>query len=444
MYRQIFKIPGTLAFSISGAMTRATMSTIGLSMILCLNNLYNEWTSAGLLSAVYVISAAVVTPFYARLFDKYGQKRIGLMIAPVQFALLLAFAAAAYFRAPLALLFTLAILIGFCMYSVGAAVRTRWAWALSDKPEDYLNTAYSWEAAIDEIIFIFGPILAATISTSFPPISTIIPFILFGGINFIGAMIFYNLKSANPPAVVAVQEVDIDDNSVQTDVPDTAMSEQMKKLYSRHILLFPGMLFLIFAITFFNSTFSAYDVTMTAVMKEIGLYQRTGFMLATIAVGSLMGALFFGSRKHKHNSWIRMMIFMAFLSLGIAGVSISMTMHQIILAGLFGVFAGLFVAPTYATANLIMRQTAPANQLTEGLSWISTGSTVGSSIGSAVGGIFLDQVGNYATLHLLWINALIALPLFFLGYMQVRSFEKKHGIKFEIVEKPDDSSETDK
>lgn len=417
MYRKIFQVPGTLAFSVTGAMTRATMSTIGLSMILCLNNLYNEWTSAGFMSAVYVLAAAVVTPVYARLFDKYGQKRVGLIVAPAQYVALLAFALAAYLRAPLPLLFVLAAIVGLCMYSVGAVVRTRWAWALQGKPEDYLNAAYAYESAIDELIFILGPILAATISTSFPPISTIIPFILFGGINFVGAMIFYNLKSATPPAALTVHEVNVDDVAAQRG------SASESRVKDRNILLYPGMLLLPLAIVAFNSTFSAFDVTMTAVLKGQGLAHYTGFMLATIAAGSLIGALVFGSRKHSHNAWIRMMSFMVALAVGLIGVA--MSVHWLWLAALWGIFAGLFVSPTYASANLIMRQNAPANKLTEGLSWISTGGTIGSSLGSAVAGIFLDRVGAYATLNFLWISAAIALPLFFAGYMQVRRASTK-------------------
>ncbi|WP_018143484.1 MFS transporter [Alloscardovia criceti] len=424
MYRKIFTIPGTAAFSISGAMTRATMSTIGLSMILCLNNLYNEWTSAGLMSAVYIIAASIVTPIYAKLFDRFGQKKVGLITAPIQFGLLLAFAAAAYMRAPLPVLFVLAVLVGCCMYAVGAVVRTRWSWALRDKPEEYLNTAYSLESAIDELIFIVGPIAAATISTSFPPVSTIIPFILFGGINFVGAMIFYNLKSATPPAVETLHTVNVDKTDELAE-SNSAMSGS-EQLRARNILFYPGMLLLVLAITVFNSTFSAFDVTMTAVMQTMGHYQQVGFMLATIAAGSLIGALVFGSRKHTHNAWMRMILFMVLLALGIAGVA--MTVHNLWIAAIFGVFSGLFVAPTYASANLIMRNTAPPNKLTEGLSWISTGSTIGASMGSAVGGIFLDRIGDFATMNLVWLFAALAIPFFFFGYLQVRAFEKKHAV----------------
>ncbi|WP_418969731.1 MFS transporter [Alloscardovia omnicolens] len=418
MYKKIFAIPGAAAFSIAGAMARATMSTIGLSMILCLNSMYNEWTSAGIMSAVYVITAAVVTPFYAKLFDTYGQKRVGMIVSPIQCAFLIAFAVAAYMHAPLAVLFVLAVLVGMCTYSVGAVVRTRWAWVLRNKPDEYLNTAYALESAVDELIFIIGPIVAASISTSFPPVSTIIPFLLFGGISFIGSVVFYNLKSSTPPAVRTLKNVNVDDVA-------QAPSHISEQLRDRNILFYPGVLFLVIAIVLFNSTFSAFDVTMTAVMKSIGLYHYTGFMLATIAVGSLIGALIFGSRVHTHNPWIRMIVFMALLAAGIVGVAFSI--RSLALAAIWGIFAGLFVAPTYASANMIVREIAPPHKLTEGLSWVSTGGTVGASLGSAVSGIFLDHMGHNATLHTLWMCAILAIPFFFCGYLHVRAFEKKYG-----------------
>ena len=76
---------------------------------------------------------------------------------------MLAFAFAALVRVPIPLLFALAIIMGLTQFSFGALVRTRWSYALRgvEDGEQLLNTAYAMEAAIDEIVFILGPILAA-------------------------------------------------------------------------------------------------------------------------------------------------------------------------------------------------------------------------------------------------------------------------------------------
>ena len=76
-YAVLFSIPGTKAFCASGALARLPMSMMGLGIILALNHLYDNWTIAGVMSAAYVFATAAVTPFYARLFDRFGQRKVG-------------------------------------------------------------------------------------------------------------------------------------------------------------------------------------------------------------------------------------------------------------------------------------------------------------------------------------------------------------------------------
>ncbi len=56
---------------------------------------------------------------------------------------------------------------------------------------DLLNTAYALESAIDEIVFIFGPSLAATLATSVHPVSQM--FVPTAACE-IGVAVFFSLK----------------------------------------------------------------------------------------------------------------------------------------------------------------------------------------------------------------------------------------------------------
>ena len=129
-YAALFAIPGAKAFCASGALARLPMSMMGLGIILALNHLYDNWTIAGVMSAAYVLATAAVTPLYARLFDKFGQRRIGRIVLAVQIVAMLGFAFAALVRVPIPLLFLLAIVMGLTQFSFGALVRTRWAYVL--------------------------------------------------------------------------------------------------------------------------------------------------------------------------------------------------------------------------------------------------------------------------------------------------------------------------
>lgn len=63
---------------------RLPMSMMSLGIILALNHLYDNWTIAGVMSAAYVLSTAAVTPLYARLFDRFGQRKVGSVVLVVQ------------------------------------------------------------------------------------------------------------------------------------------------------------------------------------------------------------------------------------------------------------------------------------------------------------------------------------------------------------------------
>ena len=61
---------------------------MSLGIVLALNHLYDNWTVAGSMSGAYILAVAAVTPFYARLFDRFytvdsarGSTGLGLSIA---------------------------------------------------------------------------------------------------------------------------------------------------------------------------------------------------------------------------------------------------------------------------------------------------------------------------------------------------------------------------
>ena len=146
-YVRLFSFEGTRAFCISGAIARLPISMMGLGIVLALNHIYNNWTIAGTMSAAYVLSQAAVTPLYAKLFDRFGQRKVGVIALSAQVVCMLSFATAALFHIPLPILFALAILMGVTQFAFGALVRTRWAYTLKNQSDDtLLNVAYALES----------------------------------------------------------------------------------------------------------------------------------------------------------------------------------------------------------------------------------------------------------------------------------------------------------
>ena len=423
-YARLFRIPGVKAFCLSAALARLPMSMMSLGIVLALNHLYDNWTIAGMMSAVYVFAVAVVTPLYARLFDRFGQRRVGCLTLTVQVGVMLLFAFGALLRVPIAVLFVLAVMMGFTQFSFGALVRTRWAYALRgvDGAEPLLNAAYALEAAIDEIVFILGPILAAWLATSVHPVSQLfVPTVACA----LGGGVFFRLKSTQPPAMVERVDVGRGRESMMGEGERLDRSNRFSLRLLRaggprpkSALLYGGVLPVLAVFVVFNMSFTAFDVSITAAIKAMGLECFLGVQLAMFAVGSCIGAVIFGSRRFRGSHWGHMVLFLCALSVGYVGFRLAM--DDLLLLGALEVATGLFVSPLFTTGNLVVKDIVPAESLTEGLSWVSTAGTVGASLGSLVAGIVLDHAGAQVGMVLPFCFTVCALPIALLGWSLAR------------------------
>lgn len=430
-YAKLFSIPGTKAFCASGAVARLPMSMMSLGIVLALNHMYDNWTIAGVMSAAYVLATAAVTPLYARLYDRFGQRKVGPVVLVVQIIAMLGFAFAALMRVPIPLLFMLAVVMGLTQFSFGALVRTRWAYVLdrADK-EELLNTAYALESAIDEIVFIFGPILAAFLAASVHPVSQLfVPTVACA----VGGTVFFALRDTQPPVLREIAVVAASVNGADVRLADGAFTrdsadadrfdlDRLKKddrsRRKRNVLTYTGVLPLLAVFIVFNMAFTAFDTSMTAVMKSLHLDSVLGVQLAMLAVGSCIGALIFGSHELKGSRWRHMIMFLALMAVGFT--VIHLCQGNLIVMGLVEILTGLTISPVFASGNLAVKETVPEESLTEGLSWVSTAGTMGASFGSMVTGIVLDHASPNMGLCLPAVFVGCSIPFALLGWVLVR------------------------
>ncbi|PNP88883.1 MFS transporter [Gardnerella sp. DNF00502] len=450
-YARLFAHKGVKSFCISGALARLPMSMMGLGIVLAINNLYKNWTVAGAMAASYVLAQAAVTPLYAKLFDRFGQKKIGTIALSVQIIAMLGFAIAVLFHVPLTLLFALAIVMGVTQFAFGALVRTRWAYTLrSEKDDSLLNVAYALESGIDEIVFIFGPILSAWLATSVHPVSQLFIPVLASGI---GGSWFFSLRNTQPTVmeVVQIESASSYDEDVREAVKDVYANPDnvrnaasignssanansknnslidklsLKQLHTsksnrktKNVLLYRGIIPLLVMFLIFNMSFSAFDLSVTAALKSQGLEDHIGLQLALFACGSLVGAMIFGSHKFRGSNWSHLIVFLTLLTLGY--ILMCINLDRLLVLSIFEVLSGLCVSPIFATANLIVKATIPEYSLTEGLSWLPTASAVGSSLGSMVAGWVIDTWNIHVGMSVPWIATLVAIPFAVLGWFIV-------------------------
>lgn len=364
-YKAILAIPGAKQFSGAGAIARLPMSMVGIGIVLMIQQIYGSYALGGRVSAAYIIAQAICSPQIAKYVDRKGQSLIMRPLFAVTAVSLVALILCAALRAPEIWLYVFAVLTGSSIGSVGSMVRARWSHLLSDPRK--LHSAYSFEAAVDELCFVIGPMLATILATSVTPTAgLVIPLlaVVFGGFWFL------SLRSTEPPLRA----------------PEPGVKH-------RSVLLNGGMLAVIAVFIGMGTIFGATDVATIAFAEEAGHEPLAGAILGIFALGSLISGLLYGAKHWLSALWKRFAVGMVALAIGVA-LFVFVTSLPMLAVVMF--VTGFAIAPTLINGNNLVQLLVPPSQLTEGLTWVGTALGVGVSIGTSVGGQRIDAAGAHA------------------------------------------------
>lgn len=165
-YAEIFKAPGAKAFASAGFFARMPIAMAPIGIVAMLSQTHGEYWLAGAVSATYALTNALLAPQISRVVDRLGQARV---LAPTTIIAIIAFAVlifAANQGWPAWTLFAAAFGASV-MPSFPAMLRARWSELFRDRPE--LNTAFAFESAADELVYIAGASLSVGLSVALFP-----------------------------------------------------------------------------------------------------------------------------------------------------------------------------------------------------------------------------------------------------------------------------------
>ncbi|WP_328874270.1 MFS transporter [Streptomyces sp. NBC_00287] len=395
-YRALFAAPGSKGFSAAGFLGRMPLSMMGIGVVTMVSQLTGRYGLAGALSATIALAAAVAGPQVSRLVDQYGQRRVLRPATLVSLAAAAGLLLAAHYRWPDWTLYVFSAGIG-CVPSVGAMVRARWAAVYRDTPQ--LHTAYSFESVVDEVCFIFGPIISIGLSTAwFPEAGPLL------AACFLAAGVFWlTAQRATEP------------------VPHPRARDEGR---GSSALRSPGLQVLVATFVATGAIFGAVDVVTVAFAEEQGHKSAASIVLALYAAGSCVAGAVFGLLHLKGAPEPRWL-------LGICAMAVSMI--PLLLVGnlpflavaLF--LAGLCIAPTMITTMSLIEQHVPRAQLTEGMTWVSTGLAVGVALGSSMAGWVIDAAGAQAGYGVPAVSGAVAVAVGFLGYRRLNRPAPRRG-----------------
>ncbi|MFK0135688.1 MFS transporter [Streptomyces murinus] len=387
-YRALFDVPGTKAFSAAGLLGRMPLSMMGIGVVTMISQLTGRYGLAGALSATIALSAAVLGPQVSRLVDRHGQSRV---LRPATLVALVAAAGlllAAHFRGPDWVLFACAAGIG-AVPSLGAMIRARWAALYRGTPK--LHTAYSFESVMDEICFVFGPIVSIGLCTVwFPEAGPLLAAVfLAAGVCWLTA-----LRATEP-----------------------APHPRERHGGGGTALRSPGLQVLVATFVATGAIFGSVDVVTVAFADERGHKGAASVVLALYAAGSCAAGAVFGLLRlagAAERRWL----------LGVAAMAVSMI--PLLLVGNLPLLAvalfvaGLSIAPTMITTMSLIEEHVSRAQLTEGMTWVSTGLAVGVALGSSLAGSVIDAAGARAGYGVPVLSGAVAVVVGFLGYRRLR------------------------
>ncbi|MEJ7629881.1 MAG: MFS transporter [Nocardioidaceae bacterium] len=364
-YRSILATPGARLWSVAGFLARMPISMVTLAIVLLIAGRTGSYGLAGTVSAAYMLAAAVSAPMLARLIDGWGQARV-LLPSVTAFALGmggLIVAVEQSWSSPVPHLFV--AVAGVCYPPVGACVRARWAAALSESGA--LHTAYSFEAVVDEAIFMAGPVIVTLLATSVNEILGVAVVVLFA---VGGGVWLASLRGTEPPARGSSRL--------------RAGSEAMG---------WGWLMMLVLAAACLGTLFGSTEVVTVAFAQEQGHRALAGVLLAAWAAGSLIAGIITGSvhwkappmRRYRRGS-----VAMACVMLPLPFVG-----SIPLLAGALFV-AGFAISPTLVAVVSLVQAQVPASRLTEGITWVMTGVGLGIAPGAAVAGRLIDEYGASA------------------------------------------------
>lgn len=372
-YGTLLRTPGGMKFSTAGFIGRMPIAMDSLAIIFVVVAATNSYALAGALTAVGSIVVGASEVFWSRKADQRGQSKILRIAVPIRIIAFLLFVIAVSKSAPTWSWFALLIIAESTAINAGGMVRRRWLHILKNDPKNkdghLVNTAYSWEAMVDEFVFIVGPVVATTCAVKIAPSAGILAGLIFLAI---GLPSLAAMKSTEPPA-------------------EPANIEQPHPVILKNRIVQS----IVFPCALLGGFFGSVGISVVGFAEEKNHPETTGWLLAIWAVGSAVAALINGGIKFKSAHATRFLIYLVGLTLG----TIPLLFSKSILALAIALFVnGLFIAPLIVNAYGTVENAVPAGQITEALTWVIAGMPLGGALSSALAGIVIDNYGAQAAL----------------------------------------------
>jgi MFS family permease len=358
-YRSFLAVPHTRALFGWALLARLPLGMAPLALLLLVRAEGASYAAAGGVVAAYGLALAGGALVSGRLIDRRGPSAVltrRALAYPTCFAVVIGLALA---DAPIVYLGIAAAAAGAVIPPVSSSVRSIWPQVL---PDELRSTAYSLEAAFQEIIFVVGPILAAALAALEPSLA----------VGFTGAATLVGTLG-----LVRLEPIRLAGTGTASGGGLLGALEA------------PGLRTLVVYAFTIGIGFGAVEVTMPAFAEGHGAREYGGLALAAFSAGSFAGGLLAGGMPGGDDRR-RLLRYVPILGLALIVFQLAWSIPSLCVLAFF---AGLPIAPTVAAVYGLIDKVAPSWAIAESFAWFGTSVALGLALGTGIGGAFVDGAG---------------------------------------------------
>ena len=401
VYGAMLRVKAAYPFEIGGLLMRmyAFMRTIGTITMLTLSGY--SYLFSGLVASVVAFALFLISPRVSKLIDEWGQSRVVPAATCIALSGCAVMLVTVLLKGPIWICFIGAVLMGF-LPTPQALTRARWVFLVKTgrlgegAPE--LKTVFSYEGVMDDVIFMISPALSIALASSIHPIAGMTcGFICCA----VGMVLLMSSKSTEPvvgwekEVVGAFERSGAEGLRGEADATDAAVSGTSAAARGKSLFFSNPVVCVLFFLSLLMGAFFGVLDTATVSYAQIELEDPTfaSIVLAIESFVSTVAGLVFGMVVITARQSKKMLA--ASVAIGVGyGTMVFVSSWWSLLIVIF-IAAGTY-APFIITMNETAERAVPEANLTEALTWVTSGSLCGLAFGPTLAGFIIDTWGSFA------------------------------------------------
>lgn len=365
-YSSVLSRPGVARVMGTQLLARFAFGMMSLAIVLHVQQIYHNYTIAGIALGAETVGAAISGPLIARRLSQWGPKRVIRLVAGTSSAALVFIA---FYNGPEIWTILACLIVGLTSPPIQQVARSVYPSLITAKQTSYL---FSLDATLQEFLWVFGPVLATMITATYNSASAVV---FMATVQIVGTYLF----ARNP------------------EIGKMNIPKSKRRLGG--VLRNPITIANVLINLTLVASFGGAEVGTVAVLG----IAASGIVIAALSLGSIIGGFAFGHRAK--TKWA-LLKFVTIVMVGYGAVFINPS--DLVWITICWFVAGLGVAPAFATMASMISVTFGAADSAEAYGWANTAQLLGYSFGAAVAGIVIDHISPVSAWYVNAVAGLLA------------------------------------